>query len=984
MNGQLHLGHTFTISKCEFSVGFQRLRGKKCLFPFGFHASGMPIKACADKIAREMEMFGNPPTFPVEEETVPEVVEREEIVIKDKSKGKKSKAAAKQGAGKYQWQIMKSLGMTDQEIAKFASADYWLEYFPPHCIEDCKKMGLHVDWRRSFITTDVSPFYDSFVRWQFTRLKERNKIKFGKRYTIFSPLDGQPCMDHDRSSGEGVGPQDYTLIKMKVVGDMKGKMAGLKGEKVFLVAATLRPETMYGQTNCWVRPDMKYAAVRLASGEIWVCTLRSARNLAYQGFMKTEGVVDVVMELVGQDIMGLGLSAPLAEHKTIYTLPMLTIKEDKGTGVVTSVPSDSPDDWAALRDLVNKQPLREKYEVTDEMVIPFKPVPIIDIPGYGDLAAVTVVDKLKIQSQNDREKLAEAKEMVYLKGFYEGKMTVGDHKGKSVQDAKPLIRQQLITSGECVVYQEPEKTVMSRSGEECVVSLCDQWYLDYSDEEWKQKARQAVEQLNTYSDEVKKNFNSTLEWLKEHACSRTFGLGSKLPWDESWLIESLSDSTIYMAYYTVAHLLQGGTLTGTGKNVLDITVDQMTPEVWDYIFLAGNMPKTSIASESLEKLRREFLFWYPLDLRVSGKDLVPNHLTYAVYNHVAMWEDKSKWIKAIRANGHLLLNSEKMSKSTGNFMTLTDAIDAFSADGMRLALADSGDSVEDANFVYGTADAGILKLYTLIEWTTEVLADKTLRQDQSTFHDQVFFNEINLKLGETKENYEKLLFKEALKTGFYEMLIARDKYRELCGDKGMSMSLVTRYLEVQAVMLSPICPHVCEHVWFLLGQQGSILQTRWPEAGSVDLTVIAQSQYLMETARDFRLKLKNLSNIKSKGKGPAVPSSPPTHGTVYVAKSYPAWQEAVLDTLRQMYGGDVATPVDNKTVSVQLGKNPDLKKYMKKLMPFVAFMKEKVSSSGSLNVLDTSLPWDEVKVLRENLSYLVTTLGLENLSYLVT
>ena len=130
-------------------------------------------------------------------------------------------------------------------------------------------------------------------------------------------------------------------------------------------------------------------------------------------------------------------------------------------------------------------------------------------------------------------------------------------------------------------------TKMNRSGDDCVVSLCDQWYLDYGDKEWKTKAREAVAQMNTFSDEVKKNFNSTLEWLKEHACSRTFGLGSKLPWDESWLIESLSDSTIYMAYYTVAHLLQGGTLTGTGVNDLNITVDQMTPEVWDYIFLAG-------------------------------------------------------------------------------------------------------------------------------------------------------------------------------------------------------------------------------------------------------------------------------------------------------------------------------------------------------------------------------------------------------------
>ena len=36
---------------------------------------------------------------------------------------------------------------------------------------------------------------------------------------------------------------------------------------------------------------------------------------------------------------------------------------------------------------------------------------------------------------------------------------------------------------------------------------------------------------------------------------------------------------------------------------------------------------------------------------------------------------------------------------------------------MRLALADAGDTIEDANFVEKTADSGLLRLYTLIEWT---------------------------------------------------------------------------------------------------------------------------------------------------------------------------------------------------------------------------------------------------------------------------
>jgi leucyl-tRNA synthetase len=63
--------------------------------------------------------------------------------------------------------------------------------------------------------------------------------------------------------------------------------------------------------------------------------------------------------------------------------------------------------------------------------------------------------------------------------------------------------------------------------------------------------------METYGPESRNAFEKTLDWLGQWACSRSFGLGSRLPWDPKYLIESLSDSTIYMAYYTVAHILQG-------------------------------------------------------------------------------------------------------------------------------------------------------------------------------------------------------------------------------------------------------------------------------------------------------------------------------------------------------------------------------------------------------------------------------------------
>ena len=69
--------------------------------------------------------------------------------------------------------------------------------------------------------------------------------------------------------------------------------------------------------------------------------------------------------------------------------------------------------------------------------------------------------------------------------------------------------------------------------------------------------RSLLARMNTYFQETRNGFESTLAWLNQWACARTYGLGSVLPWDPQFLVESLSDSTIYMSYYTVAHLLHG-------------------------------------------------------------------------------------------------------------------------------------------------------------------------------------------------------------------------------------------------------------------------------------------------------------------------------------------------------------------------------------------------------------------------------------------
>ena len=161
-----------------------------------------------------------------------------------------------------QVEILKELGVADEDLHKFADPEFWLEYFPPYAKSDLEKLGINVDFRRSFITTEKQKYYDKFVQWHMLKLKQHDFVAFGKRNAIFSMSEDQPCADHDRSCGEGLGPQEYTLIKLKLLdGDRvpaSVKKLLSENKNIFLVAATLRPETMYGQTNCYILPKGEY------------------------------------------------------------------------------------------------------------------------------------------------------------------------------------------------------------------------------------------------------------------------------------------------------------------------------------------------------------------------------------------------------------------------------------------------------------------------------------------------------------------------------------------------------------------------------------------------------------------------------------------------------------------------------------------------------------------------------------------------------
>jgi leucyl-tRNA synthetase len=1016
MNGRLHLGHAFSLSKAEFQSRYQRLQGKNVLFPFGFHCTGMPIAAAAKRVAKE---------FKEDPDTVAHIREKMEKKKEEAKKNKEDKKGRKdkkdeksekeKKAPMTQVEILKEVGVADEDLHKFAEPEFWLEYFPPYAKADLEKLGINADFRRSFITTEKQKYYDKFVQWHMLKLKQHDFVAFGKRNAIFSMSEDQPCADHDRSCGEGLGPQEYTLIKLKLLDGDKVpesiKKLLSENKNIYLVAATLRPETMYGQTNCYILPKGEYGFYEMANGEIYVTSEHAILNMAYQEKTKIPKKAEPLLKIKGEELIGVKISAPLSVHKEVYLFPMETISMSKGTGIVTSVPSDSPDDYINLLNFKNDEKLRNKWGITEEMI--FEPVHIINLEGFSGLAAKDVVEKLKIKSPKEKEKLQKAKEEVYTQGFYKGIIDIGPYKGQPIKDVKDKVKADLIQSGEADTYFEPEGLVKNRIGEECVVALVDQWYLKYGEEQYKEFVLNHVrsDKFNPYSSSTLKGFEQVIGWLSSWGLSRTFGLGSHIPWDKQFLIESLSDSTIYMAYYTIANYLHEDIYGLHPKN--GILPEMLTEEVFDYIFLGKELDfsKTQIPEKVLKEIRNSFTYWYPMDLRCSGKDLIGNHLTMSLYNHAVVWDKNPDYMtRGYFCNGYILVDGEKMAKSKGNFLTINDLIDNYGCDASRITLADCGDTLDDANFLREISNLSVNRLYSfenfikiLVNEVWNKIPDFKITDPDGeikldNLFDKIFDNNINYLIKQATQAYEEMKYKNVLKYAFYEMINAKDQYILFNADDYTKLNpvLMVRFLKIFFIMNNPIIPHFTEYMYItylnpIFEKSGLdskkmefLCRAKFPTPSSeVDTKLFEYNKYMNKVIQGIR---DTASKKVKKGKKEEKNEKKEIKIKVYYAKEYTPMQKEVLGFLRkQTYDeNNKITSLDEK--GAPLYKNEILsdekidKNSKKNMLEFAAFKVKEVESLGK-EALNEQLQFNEEEVLKNNIELFKKLSGVKDIEF---
>jgi leucyl-tRNA synthetase len=887
-NSPQHIGHGRTYSLADVHARYMRMRGYNVLLPMAFHYTGTPVLAMAKRLA-----------------------DGDTGLISDFTKVYK---------------------IPKEKLKELTEPIAMAQYFHQEIKSGMKEIGYSIDWRREFTTTD--PHYNRFIEWQFQKLRQGGYISRGRHPVGWCPRDGNPVGQHDTVGDVEPEIGEYTLIKFRQ-------------ENCVFPTATLRPETVFGATNIWLNPKTKYVRAAV-DGEEWVVSQESVEKLIHQNRK-----VKVLETFDGKECIGKYVENPMTGN-IIPILPADFVEPKNATGVVMSVPGHAPYDYVALENL-GKAPQRLKeYGLTLESIESVKPISLVEVPGYSEVPAGDAVRKMNIQSELD-PKLEDATKEVYRHEFHNGKMkrNTGKYFGLSVAEAKDRVRQDLIAEGKATtMYELLNRPVQCRCKTECIVKIVsDQWFIDYGKPEWKAVAHKNLDKMEILPAEVRPEFNNVIDWLHEKACARKSGMGTRLPWDKDWIIESLSDSTIYMAYYTIVKYIRQN----------KIQPAQLTDEAFDYVFLgvgkaAEISRKTGLHAELLQQMQDEFTYFYPLDSRHSARELIPNHLTFMIFNHTAIFPE-NLWPRQIVANGVVMMEGAKMSKSFGNIIPLREALTKFGADPVRLSVLSTAELLQDADFSPTIAKSMRNRLERLYRFACK-LANTPPRKapkESLTAIDLWMLSRLQEHIKKTTEAMDKLAARKAIHSVLYELDQDFQWYQRRATDKKGNRSAVITYvfgevLDAQIRMLAPVAPHICEELWEMVGEKGFVSLASWPEYDAAKTDVKAEENETLITS----LLEDTMSITKATGVNPK---------RIYYYAAAPWKWKVYLKAIEK----SVRAKIQQKDLMKELIADPALKAKAEKVAKFAVQIMDEVnrmSEERKQRILQIGI-MNEVQTLNE-------------------
>ena len=778
-SGGMHIGHTRSYGLPDVIARFKRMRGFNVLYPMGWHVTSTPIVGALERL--------------------------------------------KDGEQQQLHVLRDVYGVPDEELEAMEEP----MDFANHFIENSFKpgmngMGLSVDWRREFTTNDDR--YNRFIEWQYKRLRDKGFIDRGKHPVKYCLDDSNPVTTHDLLEGEDAEKQEYTLVRFK------------HGDTV-LPCATLRPETVFGVTHIHIDPSAEYVTAEV-DGEEHLLSREAAEKLDFQDR-------DVVIggELDGEELVDETATNPVTGEE-VPVLPASFVDADSGSGIVMSVPAHAPYDWISLQDLKDSPDTLQEYGVDPETVQEIEPKKIINVDAYEGFPAERAVEEHGVESQEDVEALEEATEEVYEKEFHSGTLNANcqDFAGDRVSEVKDRMVEQFENMGRFDSMHDFSEPVRCRCGGKVIVSLQDSWFIDYADKGWKDRVHDRFDSMNIIPENKLSQYRHTVDWLEEWPCIRNYGLGTELPFDDDFIVEPLSDSTVYMAFYTISHIIQ------------DVDSEDLDPEFFDHVFNGEHEAEevaeaTGIDLKTVERARESFDYWYPLDWRTSAHELVQNHLTFMTFHHEALFSEQNQ-PRGIATWGLGLLEGQKMSSSKGHVELTSEALEKFGADTTRLFLFTSVEPWEDFDWRREEVENYKNKLQQFYRRSLEMHGAGD-RNDKNHVDRYVLSKLQDIKQ-EAVEGLGEFQTRKAGLAAFFHLNNLANKYRNRVEE--MNPEVATSLVETQVRLMAPYTPFVCEEIWSETGHAALVADQTYPEPEEQlrDREAEAAEEFLDSVVEDVR------------------------------------------------------------------------------------------------------------------------------------
>ena len=254
-------------------------------------------------------------------------------------------------------------------------------------------------------------------------------------------------------------------------------------------------------------------------------------------------------------------------------------------------------------------------------------------------------------------------------------------------------------------------------------------------------------------------------------------------------------------------------------------------------------------------------YWLPVDQYIGGIEHAILHLLYSRFFTKLLRDEgivkTSEPFTNLLTQGMVLKDGAKMSKSKGNTVDPQEMIARFGADTARLFILFAAPPTQDLEW----SDTGIEgahrfinKFYRLVtgfidskkEFNCSKLDVSSLNEEQRLVRQKT-----HLALQKVGDDFgRRHSFNTAIAT-MMELNNAISRYSDV-SEQGMAIKQES--IEIMVKCLSPVIPHVCHHLWFLLGGKNAIVDSSWPV---VDESALVQEnvQVIAQVNGKLRAKL---------------------------------------------------------------------------------------------------------------------------------